>query len=334
MPYLFAHFKEKITPDGEAVYFAISKDGYRFRAVSGGNPILMANLGERGTRDIEVARLQDGSFVIITTDLCVANRYDENMNLDWKDINHNGSKCLRMWFTPDLVSFSPEVLHHFGRDDFGCMWAPEVYYEKDTGEYLLHWGSTVKESDYEHMSIYASTTKDFRSFTEPKLFFDKETEILDSHVRKFGDTYHLFYKNAHNPSGNMHATSKNLWGPYENDEKFESIMQSLRKPGAYEGPTTYVLPDGKWCLMLDYFGCKKSKMGYVPFLSDKVGDANFRRARKKFSFPYGFKHGCVVEITKEEYDRLLNYKSPYVFPKGTGEQSKLRAFIEKLLRKN
>ena len=332
MPYLFVHFKEKITPDGEAVYYAISRDGLNFKAVNKGNPIVMASLGERGTRDIEIVRLKNGGFVIIATDLCVANRYDENMCLDWRDINHNGSKCLHIFKTPDLIHFEPERLQHFGRDDFGCMWAPEVYYEEETGEYLIHWGSTVKESNFDHMSIYASTTSDFETFSEPKLFFDKETEILDSHLRKFGDTYHLFYKNHQNPSGNMHATSKNLWGPYENDEQFEGIMQKLAKPGSYEGPTSYVLPDGRWCLMLDYFGCKKSKMGYVPFISPAPGDSNFKMAKEKFSFPYGFKHGGVIEITEEEYKRLEGYRNGYDFPTGTGEKNKVVSFFNKLFK--
>lgn len=331
MPYLFVHFKEKITPDGEAVYYAISKDGFNFKAVNKGNPIIMPNLGEKGCRDIEIVRLNTGGFVIITTDLSVANRYDDKMRLDWRDINHNGSKCLRLFFTPDLVNFSEEVLQPFS-SAFGCMWAPEVYYEESTGEYLVHWGSTIKESDYEHMSIYASTTLDFKTFTTPKIFFDTNTEILDSHIRKFGDTYHLFYKNSQNPSGNMHATSKNLWGPYENDDNFQGIMQSLQKPGSYEGPTTYVLPDGRWCLMLDYFGCKKSKMGYVPFVSPKAGDANFKRSYGAFSFPYGFKHGGVIEITEEEYERLATYRNSYNFPNGTGEPTFLDK-IKKLIKK-
>ena len=43
MPYLFVHFKEKITPDGEQVYFGVSKDGFNWEQVNGGNPILTAN---------------------------------------------------------------------------------------------------------------------------------------------------------------------------------------------------------------------------------------------------------------------------------------------------
>ena len=71
MPYLFAHFKEKLTPDGEQVYFGISRDGFNWQAVNGGNPVLTAQLGERGCRDIEVVRLHTGGFVVITTDLFI-----------------------------------------------------------------------------------------------------------------------------------------------------------------------------------------------------------------------------------------------------------------------
>lgn len=305
MPYLFTHFKEKITPDGEQVYFGISRDGFNWEEVNGGNPVLTAQLGEKGCRDIEIVRLHTGGFVIVTTDLCVAYRYDENLNLDWKNINSTGSKCLRMWKTDDLVNFGEERLVHFGRDDFGCMWAPEVFFDEENEEYLIHWGSTVAETDFKHMSIYCSTTKDFETFSEPKLFFTKDNEILDSHIRKFGDTYHLFYKNAEHPPMNMHATSKTLYGPYEHDAEFERYMhESIENPGSYEGPTSCVLADGRWCLFLDFFGCEKSKMGYVPFVSDEPGKAVFERMNEGFSFPYGYKHGGIIEITDEEYDRL------------------------------
>lgn len=305
MPYLFVHFKEKITPDGEQVYFGISRDGMNWEKVNNGNPILISTKSEKGCRDIEIVRLHTGGFVIITTDLCIAYRMDENYNVDWKKVNSSGSKRLCMWRTDDLVNFSEQEFIYFGRDDFGCLWAPEVFFDKENEEYLIHWGSTVKEDNFTHMSIYCSTTKDFKTFTEPKLYFTKKNEILDSHITKVGDTYHLFYKNSSDPPMNMHATSKNLYGPFEHDEAFEEYMdKEIPNPGSYEGPTTYTLPDGRWCLMLDFFGCEKEKMGYVPFISAKPGDADFTRADEEFSFPYGFKHGKVIEITDEEYERL------------------------------
>lgn len=305
MPYLFAHFREKITVDGEQVYFAVSKNGYDWEKLNDGKPIITCDKGEGGCRDIEIVRLKDNSFVIIATDLCIVNRMDENGNLNWKEINSTGSKCLSVWRSNDLVHFSEQELVYMGRDDFGCLWAPEVFYDEINDEYLVHWGSTVAEDSFSHMSIYCSTTKDFKTFSEPKLFFTKDNEILDSHLVKVDDTYHLFYKNSDNPAMNMHATSNTLYGEYVNDDDFQAYMNTLNRPGSHEAPTTYNLPNGRWCLMLDFFGCEKDKMGYVPFVSETVGDAHFKQDKEAFTFPYGFKHGHAIEITDEEYDRLV-----------------------------
>lgn len=304
MAYLFSHFREKITPDGEQIYFALSKDGFNWTQLNDGKPILTSTMGEKGCRDIEVIRLKTGGFVILTTDLSIAYRMDENYQVNWKEVNSTGSKCLCMWKTDDFITFSEQKRIYFGRDDFGCLWAPEIFYDDISDEYLIHWGSTLAEDNFTHMSIFCCITKDFENFSEPKLFFTKNNEILDTHLVKFDDTYHLFYKNAEHPPMNMHATSKNLYGPYEHDKAFEDYMATLEKPGSYEAPTTLVLPDGRWCLMLDFFGCEKEKMGYVPFVSEKPGNCNFKRSDESFSFPYGFKHGGITEITDEEYDKI------------------------------
>ena len=54
--YLFVHFKEKSTPDGEQVYFGISRDGYHWEEVYGGKPILWAMHGDYGVRDCAITR--------------------------------------------------------------------------------------------------------------------------------------------------------------------------------------------------------------------------------------------------------------------------------------
>lgn len=307
MPYLSVHFREKLTPDGEQVHFAVSSDGYNWESLNGGRPVLESKLGTGGVRDIEIIRRADGKFSILATDLCVVKRMDENHNIDWKDINHNGSKCLSYWESDDLINFSEQQLLYFGRDDFGCLWAPEITYDEDNKEYLIHWGSTVKEDGFNHMSIYCCRTKDFRSFSYPELFFTKDNEILDSHLMKHGEKWHLFYKNSNNPSGNMHETSDNINGPFVHDDEFDALVRYYTNGGSYEGATTYTLPDGRWCLMLDFFGCPKDQMGYVPFVSKAQGDTAFKRADSEFSFPYGFKHGRFIQITEEEYCRLKKY---------------------------
>ncbi len=294
MAYLFSHFREKWTPDGEQVYFAISENGLDWEPVNGGNPVLTCTKGDLGCRDIELVKLHTGGYVVLATDLCIVRHMDADGNVDWRQLNHAGSKCLSLWRTDDLVHFSKQELLFLGREDFGCLWAPEVFFDEDSGTYLLHWSATVQETNFDHMSIYCCTTKDFKTFSEPRLFFDRPTEILDSHLVRHGDTYHLFYKNAHHPSGVMHATSKQLFGPYTDDDAFTALMQAMKDPGAYEAPTTLVLPDGRWCLLLDFFGCEKEKMGYVPFVSPAPGNADFQRADEEFRFPYGFKHGHAV----------------------------------------
>ena len=304
MPFVCAHFKEKLTPDGEQVYFAVSENGLRWEALNGGRPVLESRLGTRGVRDIELVRLQSGGFVLLATDLCVVRRMDAAGNIDWKDINHNGSKYLSCWESPDLAHWGDQRLLYFGRDDFGCLWAPEVFFEEQTGAYLIHWGSTVAADGFSHMSIYCTRTRDFRSFSPPALYFTKKNEILDSHIVKVGETYHLFYKNSCDPAGNMHETAPTLFGPWTHDDGFDAVMRYYTNAGAYEAATTFTLPDGRWCLMLDFFGCPKEQMGYVPYVSPAPGRTDFRRADSEFTFPYGFKHGRFLEITKAEYALL------------------------------
>ena len=74
--------------------------------------------------------------------------------------------------------------------------------------------------------------------------------------------------------------------------------------GLYEAPTAVRLEDGRWCLFLDYYGVKGAGQGYVPFVASSLADADFVRSDGEFSFPYGFKHGTILPITPEEYERM------------------------------
>jgi len=149
MPYLFAHFREKLTPDGEQIYLAVSKNGYDWEKVNDGNPVITCDKGEMGCRDIDVIRTKDNSFVFIATDLCIVNRMDENHNVNWADISSNGSKFISLWRSDDLVHFSPQELKYFGRDDFGCIWAPEIFYDDSADDYIIHFSATVKADNFQ-----------------------------------------------------------------------------------------------------------------------------------------------------------------------------------------
>ena len=71
--YLFVHFREKTTPDGEQVYFGLSRDGFHWEALNGGRPVLWAYYGDRGVRDFTITRSRtDGKFYIFATDLSLS----------------------------------------------------------------------------------------------------------------------------------------------------------------------------------------------------------------------------------------------------------------------
>ncbi|WP_342436417.1 hypothetical protein NSS79_24030 [Paenibacillus sp. FSL L8-0436] len=95
--YLFVHFKEKKTPDGEQVYFALSIDGFNWEAVNGGQPVLWSNLGEKGVRDHTIIRTHNGKFYILATDLSLANCFHTKYKGDWSNIGRDASKCLSLW---------------------------------------------------------------------------------------------------------------------------------------------------------------------------------------------------------------------------------------------
>jgi hypothetical protein len=82
-------------------------------------------------------------------------------------------------------------------------------------------------------------------------------------------------------------------------------MKKLEQ-GQYEAPTAFRREDGRWCLFLDFYGTIKEKQGYVPFVSDDIKTGRFIRSDESFFFPYGFKHGTVLTLTPEEYNRLKN----------------------------
>ena len=60
--------------------------------------------------------------------------------------------------------------------------------------------------------------------------------------------------------------------------------------------------------MLDFYGTDTADQGYVPFLADRLSNGKFVRSDAAFSFPYGFKHGTVLTITLEEYERLKAFE--------------------------
>ena len=302
--YLFVHFKEKKTPDGEQVYYALSTDGFNWEQVNGGQPVLWSEKGDKGVRDHTIVRTKNGKFYILATDLSLANCLNTKYKGNWENIVREGSKCLSLWESDDLLNWSEQRMIELGDEDFGCLWAPDVIYDHINKDYVIHWSSAHASTNFGHKAIYYSRTKDFESFTKPQLLYRKEDSgVIDSAIYEENGMYYRFLKSESNPHGIILQKGETLTGEYATIEAFNGEMAKLGHT-AYEAPTAYKLTNGKWCLMLDFFGVEGEGQGYVPFIADEIDSGLFIRSDESFSFPYRFKHGTVLSITMEEYNRI------------------------------
>ena len=305
--YLFVHFRETTTPDGEQVYFALSKDGFHWEALNEGRPVLWAYYGDRGVRDMTIVRDRaSGRVHIFATDLSLSYGMREKYRHSWGEISRNGSKSLAHWQSDDLIHWTEQELIPMG-GDFGCVWAPDVIYDEDAEDYVLHWSSSHRQDDYAVKSIWYSRTKDFVHYSEPGILYGEPgINIIDSAMYREDGRYYLFVKSEANPQTMIELEGDHATGPFRRVTRFDESMSTVAQ-GQYEAPTAVRLEDGRWCLFIDYYGQPGEHQGYVPFLGNSLSEGVFQRSDQAFSFPYGFKHGTILPISDEEYLRMLNH---------------------------
>lgn len=293
--FLFVTFQGGKTPMAEQVYFGLSADGRNWKALKGGEPVLVSQLGEKGVRDPYLLRAVDGkTFYLIATDLSTA------LNPGWKRAVREGSRSIVIWESTDLVKWSEPRLVQVAPDDAGCTWAPEAVYDEEAGDYLVFWASTSKAEDFTKHRIWAARTKDFRSFSAPFVYIEKPNTIIDTTIVRDGGTYYRFTKDEKDKAITMEKAGR-IAGPWS-----EVVDFSLAKLQGYEGPQCYLIEpaaEGRapvWGLILDAYATGR---GYIPFTTRDLASGRFEEAQG-FTFPYRFRHGSVLTLTAEEHARL------------------------------
>ena len=297
--YLFVTFKGEQSPMTEQIYFVVSRDGKDWRSLNAGEPVLVSGLGERGVRDPFVLRGHDGKkFFVIATDLSI------NLNHDWKRAVTAGSKSIVVWESADLVEWSEPRLVKVAPDDAGCTWAPEAIYDEARQDYLVFWASTTGADRFARHRIWAARTKDFTTFSQPFIYIDKPTAVIDTTVVFENGRYYRFTKDEKFKAITL-ETSDKLEGPWSDVPNF-----SLAKMKGFEGPACFRLSDdsvaadtlkpAKWCLLLDNYA---RGQGYKPFVTDDLTRGQFEPA-PDFKFPFKLRHGSVLPLSFDEMARL------------------------------
>jgi hypothetical protein len=303
--YLYVHFKREAV-DGEQIHFALSdgNDPLHFDDLNGGKPVLHSALGERGVRDPHVVRSPDGErFYLVATDLRVYDSYD------WERIQRRGSRSIMVWESTDLVDWGEGRLVEVAPPEAGNTWAPESVWDPEQDAFLVHWSSTLYD-DAEHAGesynrIMYATTRDFREFSEPRVWIDRGWPTIDATVIDHGGRYYRFAKDERARGGQVpngksvfSETSPSLtaveWNPLAEGIGLDAISRG-------EGPLVYKSnTEDRWFLWIDEFTQERR---YVPFETTNLAGGQWVPS-EDFRLPKDSCHGVVLPVTVEEYDRL------------------------------
>jgi len=272
--YLFTSFREPAT---DGLYLMYSVDGYNWENLGG--PYLKPEAGKsKLMRDPSIVRSPEGIFHLVWT---TGWRGDLGFGYAW-------SKDLINWMEQ---SFIPVMEHEEATVN---VWAPELFYDDEKKEYIIIWASTIPyrfergiEDEMNNHRMYYTITKDFKTFSETKLFFDPGFSVIDATIVKRGkEDYALVLKDNTRPERNLKvAFGKSPLGPWENIS--ESFTGHLT-----EGPTV-IKPGKEWLIYYDAYGSHKYGAASTP---DFIA---FSDASDRIRVPDGHKHGTIFKASEK-----------------------------------
>ncbi|MBN2449396.1 MAG: DUF4965 domain-containing protein [Lentisphaeria bacterium] len=285
--WLFAYF---LGNGEDGLHLAWSADGMRWQVLGQGRSFLSPRVGGRLMRDPCLVRCPDGTFQMVWT-------------TGWKgrDIGHASSKDLIHWSEQQAI---PVMAHEPTAEN--C-WAPEVFRDPETGEFLLYWSTTIpgrfptQPDDHDHR-LYGTTTRDFRTFTPTRLLFDPGYNIIDGTILPWRDRYVLIFKDERRQNPEMKnlrlAFASSPLGPWT------GVTEPFTPPGLWvEGPSAIVLGDEA----VVYFDCYRQ--GHYGAMASRDLTA-WRDAAASLRMPLGARHGTIVSVPASVLRELLGARPP------------------------
>ncbi|MGL1957852.1 MAG: glycoside hydrolase family 43 protein [Colwellia sp.] len=283
--YLFSSFRG----NGEdGLHLAYSYDGLTWQALNNDNSFLTPKVGGKLMRDPCIILGPDNVFHMVWTS-------------SWQDggIGIAHSKDLINWseqtFVPVMDNY-PSARN---------AWAPEITWDVENQHYLIYWASNIpgkypdteKKSDngWDHR-IFATTTKDFVSYTDSKLFYNPGFNIIDSTIIRTKANYTMILKDEtrHPAAKNLLvATSDSAMGPWQlNKQAFSPTDVWV------EGPSIIKVGDWYHVYFDEYTNHKYGAMRTQNFI-------HWQNISDQVHFPKGTRHGTVFEVNQKVLQSLL-----------------------------
>lgn len=281
---LFSYFK-KNGEDG--LHLAYSNDGFKWYALNNDKSFLIPELSnDKLMRDPCIIKGPDGKFHMVWT-----------VSWEEKGIGYANSVDLINWSEQIFIP----VMEHENKTKNS--WAPELFYDEKKEQYLIFWASTIAdrfnetagqaEESWNHR-IYYTTTKDFKVFSETKIFVEPGFNIIDATISKSDNQFFMIIKNETllpEPKKSLHVLfSDNLYD--------WNVPISEAISGKWvEGPTVTKFKNN-WIVYFDQY----RKQSYGAIRSSDL--SSWEDISRDISFPNGIRHGSVFKVSDKILSRL------------------------------
>ncbi|MBQ3520033.1 MAG: InlB B-repeat-containing protein, partial [Clostridia bacterium] len=314
--YLFAYFTGNSSA-GQTVHFAVSEDGLHYTALRNNDPVIIPSKGTGAIRDPYIwYNEQDNYYYLIGTDM------DAN---DWVwEYNCNG---FLMWRSKDLVHWYDEtfinvydMLQTFS-EDIGFVnraWAPQVMW--DGQSYVVYFSLATTKGSHTALSIVyfkATDLMDLSTYYEHGTIYAPGHNVNDADIIQHPTTgkWHLFYKAEYESDGaniDIHMlVSDNATGPYSSPVSDAAGLDVFSGVGeALEGSNGFFDNNGNFVMLADAYMHDGGATAYF-YAATTPAKGDFTSWTVLSSSAHNIntlspRHGSVVQITKSEYDNLLN----------------------------
>lgn len=287
--YLFVYFTGNHISQ-EAVCYAVSLDGYNYRALNDGKPVIDSKTisSTGGVRDPHILRCEEGkTFYMVVTDMVSDNGWDSN-------------RAMVLLKSTDLVNWEHSVINmqkrYVGQEKLKRVWAPQTIFDPETGKYMVYW--SMKYGDGADVIYYAYANKDFTDLeSEPKPLFVPESQksCIDGDIVYKDGVFHLFYKTEGHGNGIKVATTRSLTsGQWEEDPDYKQQTKE-----AVEGAGTFkLIGQDKYILMYDVY--MKGKYQFTETTDLK----SFSVIDNDVNMDFHPRHGTIIPITSKELKRI------------------------------
>ncbi len=298
--YLFTYFTGN-GPGEEAIRFAVSIDGYNYRALNKNQPVTDSKVISKsgGVRDPHILRGNDGkTFYMVATDLYVP-------EMGWNNY------AMILMKSTDLTSWSSSVVNipeTFPKDfgDVNRVWAPQTIFDKTSGKYMVYF--SMKQGNNPDIIYYAFANKDFTALeSAPKqlLYNPTNNACIDGDIIEKDKKFYLFHKSESGEPGIKLAISDKLTEGYT----YLSLERVDKEKERVEGSGVFKMNNSEdWILMYDVYGA-----GRYQFTRSKDLE-HFEIIDQNISMNFHPRHGTVLPITMKEYLRLIEKWGTFVDP--------------------